>query len=98
MHSAQRVCPQGHSPGRSWSVGQSAIAAAKATALWRPADTRTCTRGYNDPNGGLQGPDGLSTPVLAFVHADIKDEEDLRRGFKRVNVCRQYVPKPGPAW
>ncbi|MGB9036342.1 MAG: GNAT family N-acetyltransferase [Paeniglutamicibacter sp.] len=53
-------------------------------------------KGYSEPNDGFQCPEGLSRPVLAFMHADIKDEESMRRAFKRVYVCRQ-VRRLGPA-
>lgn len=31
------------------------------------------------------------TPIAAFFHADISREDDLRKAFSRVHVCRQYV-------
>lgn len=36
-------------------------------------------------------------PVSGFFHANTEDEEELRREFRRVHICRQYVrPSRGP--
>ncbi len=50
-------------------------------------------KSHEDPDEGFQSPVGLSRPVGAFMHADIKHEHVMRRKFKRVYVCRQYVLK-----
>ncbi|MFI2361836.1 GNAT family N-acetyltransferase [Promicromonospora sp. NPDC019610] len=48
-------------------------------------------KGGDDPAAGFAAPDGLSTPVIAFLHADISREAELRARFTRVHVCRQYL-------
>ena len=40
---------------------------------------------------GFSTPDGLSVPVIAFMHADISLEDEMRARFARVHVCRQYL-------
>ena len=44
----------------------------------------------DDPADGFTTPDGLSAPVIAFMHADIAREAEMRARFTRVHVCRQY--------
>lgn len=46
-------------------------------------------RGDGDPE--LPAPEGMSAPVHAFLHAPIEREEELRKQFRRVHICRQYV-------
>ncbi|GHJ39392.1 hypothetical protein Sm713_50010 [Streptomyces sp. TS71-3] len=36
-------------------------------------------------------------PVAAFLHAEIKDEQRLRREFARVHVCRRFSMRLRPA-
>lgn len=45
----------------------------------------------DEPQEGFQSPVGLTRPVMAFMHADIQEEERMRGMFKRVYVCRQYM-------
>lgn len=45
----------------------------------------------DEPGEGFTTPDGLSAPVVAFMHADISREAELRAQFARVHVCRQYL-------
>lgn len=40
---------------------------------------------------GFTAPQGLSAPVVAFMHADISRHEEMRARFARVHVCRQYL-------
>lgn len=44
-----------------------------------------------DDDAGFVTPDGLSTPVSAFLHGRIEDEARMRARFRRVYVCRQYL-------
>ncbi len=44
-----------------------------------------------DDDAGFATPDGLSTPVSAFLHGRIEDEARMRARFRRVYVCRQYL-------
>jgi len=48
-------------------------------------------KGHDEQAEGFTTPDGLSAPVVAFMHADISREAELRKRFRRVHVCRQYV-------
>ncbi|MEP6842247.1 MAG: N-acetyltransferase [Pseudolysinimonas sp.] len=48
-----------------------------------------------DPEDGFTTPDGLSLPVIAFMHAPIEREAEMRAKFARVHVCRQYVMQLG---
>lgn len=45
--------------------------------------------GEGDPT--FPGPEGLSSPVVAFMHAPIEREAELRERYRRVYVCRRYV-------
>ncbi|WP_336630800.1 MULTISPECIES: GNAT family N-acetyltransferase [unclassified Microbacterium] len=42
-------------------------------------------------------PDGLSAPVIAFMHGRLEDEVRMRERFRRVYVCRRYVRPVLPA-
>lgn len=53
-------------------------------------------KGHDEPADGFTAPDGLSAPVIAFLHARIEDEDRMRARFRRVHVCRRYV-RPLPA-
>jgi ribosomal protein S18 acetylase RimI-like enzyme len=53
--------------------------------------------GDGDDDTGFTTPDGLSSPVSAFVHGRIEDEARMRARFRRVYVCRRYVRKVVPA-
>jgi len=46
-------------------------------------------RGEDDPP--FSGPPGMSVPVLAYMHASMEREDELRATYKRVYVCRQYL-------
>lgn len=48
-------------------------------------------KGGNDGDAGFETPDGLSRPVIAFMHAPLEREAEMRARFKRVHVCRRYV-------
>ena len=52
--------------------------------------------GDGDDPSGFRTPDGLSSPVTAFVHGRIEDEADLRARYSRVHVCRRYVRELTP--
>lgn len=52
--------------------------------------------GDGDDAEGFRTPDGLSSPVTAFVHGRIEDEIDLRARYSRVHVCRRYVREVTP--
>lgn len=45
----------------------------------------------SDGDPSLPAPAGMSEPVLAFLHAPIERELELRAQFSRVYVCRQYI-------
>lgn len=47
--------------------------------------------GEPDDHGGFSTPQGLSSPVIAFMHGAIEDEVELRERYARVYICRQYV-------
>ncbi|TDE90802.1 N-acetyltransferase [Occultella glacieicola] len=40
---------------------------------------------------GFAAPEPLSTPLFAFTHARIEHEEAMRRQYRRIHVCRQYL-------
>jgi hypothetical protein len=44
-----------------------------------------------DDTTGFTTPDGLGRLVLAFLHAPIEREAEMRARFRRVHVCRRYV-------
>ena len=46
-------------------------------------------RGEGDPP--FAGPQGMSVPVVALMHAAIDREDELRASYRRVYVCRQYL-------
>jgi GNAT superfamily N-acetyltransferase len=48
-----------------------------------------------DDTTGFTTPDGLGRPVLAFLHAPIEREAEMRARFRRVHVCRRYVMAVG---
>lgn len=48
-------------------------------------------KSYDESEDGFTSPEGLSAPVTAFAHAPIELAEQLRRRFRRVYVCRQYL-------
>jgi len=50
-------------------------------------------RGEGDPE--FAGPAGLSSPVIAFMHAPLELEVELRATYARVYRCRRYVRSVG---
>jgi ribosomal protein S18 acetylase RimI-like enzyme len=48
-------------------------------------------KNWDESADGFTSPDGLSAPVMAFLHAPIERERQLRERFARVYVCRQYL-------
>ena len=48
-------------------------------------------KSWDESDDGFTTPDGMSTPVTAFLHADIEDEDLMRARFRRVHVCKRYV-------
>lgn len=46
---------------------------------------------HDEPVEGFVVPSGVRGPIKAFLHGDIADEGELRRRFRRVHVCRQYL-------
>jgi GNAT superfamily N-acetyltransferase len=46
--------------------------------------------GDDDIGEGFTTPDGLSSPVSAFMHAPIEREHEVRERYARTYVCRQY--------
>jgi len=50
-------------------------------------------RGEWDPE--FAGPAGLSSPVIAFMHAPLALEVELRATYARVYRCRRYVQRVG---
>jgi ribosomal protein S18 acetylase RimI-like enzyme len=54
-------------------------------------------KGYHEPDDGFTTPPPLSAPVIAFCHAPIEHEAELRARYHRVYVCRQFVLQISPA-
>lgn len=55
-------------------------------------------KGYFEPTEGWDAPEPLHPPVMAFAHARLEDEDELRERFARVYVCRRFSrPCCGPA-
>lgn len=52
--------------------------------------------GPDEDAEGFATPEGLSSPVAAFSHARLEDEETLRERFARVYACRRYVRELAP--
>lgn len=48
-------------------------------------------KGWDDPSEGFTSPEGMSAPVIAFLHAPIEREAEFRARFRRVYICRQYL-------
>lgn len=46
---------------------------------------------HDDDDSGFGSPSGLSRPIRAFAHASMEREAELRRRYRRVYVCRQYL-------
>jgi ribosomal protein S18 acetylase RimI-like enzyme len=47
-------------------------------------------KGRDDPADGWEAPQPLWRPVMAFCHADLADEDEIRSRFARVYVCRRF--------
>ena len=45
---------------------------------------------WDETGEGWGSPERLSTPITTFCHAAIEDEEQMRRRFSRVYVCRRF--------
>jgi GNAT superfamily N-acetyltransferase len=55
-------------------------------------------KGYFEPTDGWGAPEPLHPPVMAFAHARLEYEDELRGRFARVYVCRRFSrPCCGPA-
>ncbi|WP_323379814.1 GNAT family N-acetyltransferase [Streptomyces alkaliphilus] len=53
--------------------------------------------GYADPgepDRAVRTPASGLRPVAVFAHADLDREAELRRGFRRVHVCRRFSTTP----
>lgn len=48
-------------------------------------------KGWAESADGFTAPEPLTPPVMAFYHAAIEHEADLRARFARVYVCRQFL-------
>lgn len=48
-------------------------------------------KGGSEPADDFTAPKPLTPPVIAFCHAAIEHEADLRARFARVYVCRQFL-------
>lgn len=46
---------------------------------------------YDEANDGFVPPTGVNKIVMAFMHADPEQENELRARFSRIHACRQYV-------
>lgn len=46
---------------------------------------------WDESTPGLTPPDGLSSPVTAFFHADLEDEDRWRAAFRRVHRCGRFL-------
>jgi len=51
-------------------------------------------RGEADPP--FPGPEGMSVPVSALMHAAIDREDELRASYERVYICRQHMRELDP--
>lgn len=46
---------------------------------------------WEEPGEGFATPEGLSLPVMAFMHASIDQEARMRSQYRRTYICRQYL-------
>lgn len=47
-------------------------------------------KSWFEPDDGWVSPPPLQSPVMAFAHAVLEHEDDLRARFARVHVCRRF--------
>ena len=47
-------------------------------------------KNWDEDVPGFACPPGLSVPVMAFCHAALEDEAEMRSRFARVHVCRRF--------
>lgn len=47
-------------------------------------------KAWDEPPEGWTAPEPLRRPVMAFCHADLADEAEIRDRFERVHVCRRF--------
>lgn len=47
-------------------------------------------KGWQDPDDGWVSPEPLTKPVMAFCHASLDHEAELRARYSRVYVCRRF--------
>ncbi|MFE5775850.1 GNAT family N-acetyltransferase [Brachybacterium sp. NPDC056505] len=47
-------------------------------------------KGWDEPPEGWKAPEPLRRPVMAFCHADLANEAEIRDRFERVHVCRRF--------
>lgn len=52
-------------------------------------------KSWQESDEGWKSPAPLTSPVIAFCHAAIDHEADLRARFSRVYVCRRFSRPPG---
>lgn len=46
---------------------------------------------YDEGDGAFESPTGITKIVMAFMHAEPGQENELRERFSRIYTCRQYV-------
>ncbi len=46
---------------------------------------------YDEGDGAFESPTGITKIVMAFMHAEPEQENEVRERFSRVYTCRQYV-------
>ena len=51
------------------------------------ADPGEPDRAIGQPRPGLR-------PIAAFLHANLRDEHEMREQFTRVHVCRRFTQQP----
>ena len=54
-------------------------------------------KNWDEDVPGFACPPGLSVPVMAFCHAALEDEAEMRSRFARVHVCRRFHREITPA-
>ncbi|MBM7783510.1 GNAT family N-acetyltransferase [Tenggerimyces flavus] len=46
---------------------------------------------YDDGDEGFETPTGVKKIIMAFMHAELDQEAQLRERFSRIHACRRYV-------